>query len=457
MEPRTLNYIAKSCQGELVQGAPLAEVCRVVSDSRQVQPGDLFVAVVGERFDGHDFIAQAEACGATGVLVTRGRLPKLSLKCAVICAADSRQALGLLAERYRREFALPVIAVAGSNGKTTTKELVAAVLRQRLRTIWSEASFNNDIGVPLTLLRLAGCHQAAVLEVGTNHPGELAPLVRRIGPTIGIVTSIGREHLEFFGSLEGVVEEEGSLAELIPPSGLLLVHGDSPGIARIISRAQAKVLRLGVGPGNDWQACNVAVDETGTRFEVRAPGAAWNGLYRLALFGKHQAVNALFAIAVGAHLGLSYDQIARGLAECQPPKMRLQMRSVRGYRILDDAYNANADSMLAALDTLSQLACQGRRVAVLGDMAELGDHAPAAHAEVGRHVVQAGVQSLFAVGKMASVLGAEARAAGLREVHEFPTVGAATDAVIAYLKPGDLVLLKASRSVRFEQMADRLE
>jgi len=343
VDVRSLKYIAEAAGGELRQGSPDTVITRVCTDSRQARPGDLFVALVGERFDAHQFISEVVAKQVAGVLVDPRRLPAPVAGVALIAVSDTRQALGRIAARYRRDFALPVVAVGGSNGKTTTKELVASVLRQSLRTLASEASFNNDVGVPVTLLQLETGHQAAVLEAGTNHPGELAPLVRMIQPRFGVITSLGREHLEFFGDLAGVAQEEGWLAELLPADGTLFVNGDDPEMDRAAARTKARVARVGLGAGCDWQAGAVRVDVDGTRFQVRSPRGELDGEFRLQLLGRHQVTNALLALAVGAELGLSREHLRRGLAECPPPKMRLQLWDANGVRVLDDAYNANAD------------------------------------------------------------------------------------------------------------------
>ena len=206
----------------------------------------------------------------------------------------SRAALGKLAAAYRKDFALPVICVGGSNGKTTVKELIASVLEQKLATLWSEASFNNDIGVPLTLLRLEKSHQAAVLEAGTNHPGELAPLVKMIQPKFGVITNIGREHLEFFGDVAGVAREEGWLAELLPADGKLFLNGDNEWTEKIAARTKAKVVRVGIGEKNDWRAEKIRLDKNGVTFRVTARRSEeFSGEYRINLLGRHQVANAL--------------------------------------------------------------------------------------------------------------------------------------------------------------------
>jgi UDP-N-acetylmuramoyl-tripeptide--D-alanyl-D-alanine ligase len=456
MEARSIKFIATACAGEQLSGSPETLIHRVCTDSRRVQVGDLFVALPGGRFDGHNFLRQAAEKGAAAIVVERERVPGGWSDCPMIAVPDSRKALGQLASKYREDFALPLVAVGGSNGKTTTKELVASVLRQKIATLWSEASFNNEIGVPLTLLRLEKSHQAAVLEAGTNHPGELAPLLKMIRPTCGVITSIGREHLEFFGDLAGVAKEEGWMAELLSADGKLFVNGDDEWTNRIIERTRAAMVRVGFGEGNTWRARGLRLDKQGARFQVDAPKVEFAGEYRIQLLGRHQVVNALFALAIGMELGLSRAEVARGLAECAPSKMRLELWEHGGVRVLDDAYNANADSVTAALQTLQQLPCKGRRVAVLGDMAELGVHSEAAHQEIGRRSAELGVGQLFAVGKMAPVMARAARDAGLNRVFEFLDVDTAAAAVKSFVKSGDVVLLKASRAARLERIGEIL-
>ncbi len=452
-----MKFVAEACAAELKRGSGEMSIQGICTDSRQARAGDLFFAIPGERFDGHDFLNEVAAKGVAAVVVAREKIPAPLPECAVLVVDDARGALGRLAAAYRREFHLPVTAVGGSNGKTTVKELIASVLRQKWATLWSEASFNNDIGVPLTLLRLEKAHQAAVLEAGTNHPGELAPLVKMIQPKYGVMTSIGREHLEFFGDVAGVAREEGSLAELLPADGRLFVNGDSEWMEPVIRRTRAPVVRVGFGEKNDWRARGIRLDKNGATFRVDAPRVEFNGEYRVNLLGRHQVVNALLAVAVGEELGLDGSAVRDGLAGCQPAKMRMQFWEVGGVRVLDDAYNANADSTVAALETLCDLPLQGRRVAVLGDMAELGAHSEAAHAEIGRRAAELGIGQLFAVGKMAPVMAAAARGAGLSRVLEFADVEAAKNAVKNFLKAGDVVLLKGSRTSRLERIAETLK
>ncbi len=501
-----MKFIAAACGAEIIGGAADVEVKAVGTDSRVAKAGDLFFAIKGEKFDGHDFVAEVAAKNVAAIVVEKKQVGRVTpcapvsatlakagrglpaLPCPLLAVKDVRAALGKLAAAYRRGFDLPVIAVGGSNGKTTVKELLASVLRQKFSTLWSEASFNNDIGVPMTLLRLEQSHSAAVIEAGTNHPGELAPLVKMIAPKFGVITSIGREHLEFFGDVAGVAQEEGWLAELLPADGKLFINGDSEWADKIAARTEAQVVRVGLGEKNDWRAKKIRLDKGGVTFQlevrknvllaenfgaVEVPSSrpsppvgekvaegrlrGFAGEWRVNLLGKHSAVNALFAVAMGAEMGLTREEIQRGLAECPPAKMRLNFWEANGVRVLDDCYNANADSTVAALETLCGLPLQGRRVAVLGDMAELGAHSAAAHAEVGRRAAELAVGQLFAVGKMAAVTAQAARDAGLMRVFEFADVEAALGVVRSFVKPGDVVLLKASRAARLERIAEMLK
>ena len=432
-------------------------------DSRTIGAGELFFAVKGERVDGHDYVEAALANGAVAAVVSqRWLVPAEFAEGKILRVPDEcedcvLEAMQTVANRVRRKWGKRVIGVTGSAGKTTTKECIAAVLGTKFKVLKTEGNFNNHFGLPLTLLRLEKLHQAAVLEAGTNHPGELAPLVKMIQPKYGVLTNIGREHLEFFGDLAGVVREEGWLAELLPPDGKLFVNGDNEWTDQIVRRTRAAVVRVGLGDKNDWQARAIRLDKNGVTFRVEAPKAEFSGEYRVNLLGRHQVANALFAIAVSEELGLSRPAVRDGLAECQPPKMRLQFWETGGVRVLDDAYNANADSALAALETLCSLPLQGRRVAVLGDMNELGAHSEAAHAEVGRRAAELGIGQMFVIGKMAAVTARAAREAGLNRVIEFADVEAAMTAVKNFLKAGDVVLLKASRAARLERIAATLK
>lgn len=454
MEPLTLEFLAQSCGGKLLRPRPGAIVRRVCSDSRALGEGDLFVALRGENFDGHLFVEEAYRKGAAAVLIEQTGVEPSGPS---IVVKNARSALGKISANYRRGLGARVIAVAGSNGKTSAKELIRAVLSQRFKTHASEASFNNDIGVPLTLLGMDKSHEAAVVEIGTNHPGELAPLAEMAQPQWGVITSIGREHLEFFQNLRGVAEEEGALGAALPKNGKLFLNGDSPELAGIIERSSAPVVLCGKGPGNAWRHSEARTSTEGTRFKVHAPHAAHSGEYALKMVGEHQAGNALFAIAIGAEMGMSREEIAAGLLKCHGAKMRMQIVRTPEFVILNDAYNANADSVGAALETLARLEGGGRRVAILGDMAELGAAAEAAHEEIGKRAANAGVSLLIAVGRWSGVVVEAAREQGMREAKAFSGAEEAMPVLRQLLRQGDTILVKASRSARLERLVAALE
>jgi UDP-N-acetylmuramoyl-tripeptide--D-alanyl-D-alanine ligase len=456
MEPRTLGYVEESCNGQLVAGQRSASVSRVCTDSRLARPGDLFIAICGDRFDGHDYLTDALGQGAEAAVVSRSRLGQAEVAGPRIEVEETRDALGRLAARYRQDFELHVIAIGGSNGKTGTKEIVATVLGQRLETLSSEASFNNDIGVPLTLLRLREAHEAAVLEVGSNHPGELEPLLQLIRPRYGVLTSIGREHLEFFGDIEGVIEEEGALAEALPPDGCLFVNGDIEGLESIRARCRATVVTVGAGDGCDWRIAGIVLDDEGTTFELISPKGDWSGAYRVNLLGHQNARNAALAIALAAELGLSREELDQGLQCCRPASMRMEMQTLGGVRIINDAYNSNPDSLLAALETMGSFPVGGKRIAVLGDMAELGQASESAHVEAGQLAARLGLNGLVTVGQWADTTVRAAQEAGLANVAAFDDVNVAGQALAKKLEPGDVVLIKGSRAAKMERIIEAL-
>ena len=450
-----IDFILQSTGGVLAQRGATQSFARIGTDSRCIQPNDFFVAIRGDVFDGHDFLKTVAAAGATGVLIDRP--VSLPPDVTVVVVPDSRRALGQLAAAHRARFDLPVFAVAGSNGKTTAKELLAACLSRRTLTLRSAKSFNNDIGVPLTLLELRAEHGAAVLEAGTNHPGELAPLLRMISPQFGVMTSLGAEHLEHFKDMAGVVAEEGALAELLPSSGKLFLYGDSQWSSHLVERCSAEVIQVGSHDHNDWRLLDVTPGWEATRFRVEAPIHSMSGEYEIRLIGRHQAMNALLAIAAAAAIGVSRAEIEQGLIECQSAPMRMVQWSVRGVRVLDDAYNANVDSMRAALETLASLPVAGRRIAVLGEMAEQGGHTISAHQEIGTAAAAAGCNVVVAVGSSASHTRAAATAGGVRDAVEFADTEEAGEWVLGQMREGDAVLLKASRAMRFERITELLK
>jgi UDP-N-acetylmuramoyl-tripeptide--D-alanyl-D-alanine ligase len=456
METRSLHFLAQACGGQLLNCRRDAEFVSVSSDSRRIASGALFWALRGDQFDGHDFVSQAIEAGAVAAVVAESKAASLPKHFPLLVVNDTRVALGKFAARYRQDFSPVAIGVAGSNGKTSVKDLIFTVLNEKSDAIASEASFNNDIGVPQTLLRIESKHRAAVLELGTNHPGELAPLICMVQPKIGVITSIGREHLEFFNDLAGVAKEEGTLAEMLPKNGLLVINGDSPEVKSIINRAKCRVVKVGAGEHNDWRVEPLGTSEDGTRFRLIAPDANWSGEWSVGLLGRHHAINAALAIVVGKELEVGRAETQRGLSNCRPAKMRMQVERVNGATILNDAYNANADSMSAALRTLAEFPAKGRRIAILGDMAELGETAAAAHREVGSLAGELKIDHVIAIGRHSILTADCARAAGAGNASAFLDFNMAVAAILHLAQADDVILVKASRSSKLERVVDAL-
>lgn len=452
MEARDIGWVVAASGGELCGGNPATRVTGVSTDSRVAGPGDLFVALRGEQFDGHDFVLEVMGRGVAGVMVERARAGEWTgLGAAVVGVEETRVGMGRMASAYRGEHSPEMVCVAGSNGKTTTKELLAAVLGTCGPVLRSEASFNNDVGVPLTLLRLGAGDRVAVLEAGTNHPGELAVLLGMIRPRIGVLTGIGREHLEHFVDLAGVAREEGALAEVLGEEGLLVLNGDAPFADEIAARSRARVLRFGMGEGNPWRVVKSWSTWEGEEFELVTPKAGWTGRWRVGVPGRHMAGNAAAALAVSSELGVDVDAARQALSGFRGARRRMEVVEAGGVRILDDCYNANADSMVAALETLEGLPCSGRRIAVLGDMAELGAASGAAHDEIGRRAARA-ADLLFAVGARSAGTAGAARAAGMGRVWAASGVDEVMPWLATEVRAGDVVLVKASRSSRLERV-----
>lgn len=451
----TLADVVRGTRGALVGGRLDALVTGVSIDSRTCRPGDAFFAIRGVHQDGHAFIDHARARGAACAVASR-LPPGLGAggDFAVVLVEDTTAALQRLGAFHRRRFAIPVVAITGSNGKTTTKELVATVLSARRRVLKPTASFNNQWGVPLTLLDLEPAHEAAVLELGMNAFGEIAHLAQLCQPTVGVVTAIAPAHLEGVGSIEGVQKAKGELVEAVPPDGLVILNADDPLVLGLAARARARVTTYGQADRADVRLGDVGLAEEGVTFRLTAGNAA--AVVRLPLAGRHNAWNAAAAAAVGLALGVPLDEAAAALALAAPVKGRLVWREAAGVRILDDTYNANPASLRAALDVLRAGPAASRRWVILGDMLELGAHTEAAHRDAGAWVAALPAAGFAAVGPAMRLAAEAARAGGCREVATFVEPVEAALHVAARVANGDRVLVKGSRGMRMERAVEAL-
>ena len=439
-------------------GKTITGVC---TDSRKIQRGELFVALHGEQFDGHAFIRQALDQGAIAVIAEAGRCPDALPRVPLLLVEDSIRAYGDLARLYRRRHSIPLIAIAGSNGKTTTKEMVARVLREKHNVLSTEGNLNNHIGVPATLLRIDRHHDVAVVELGTNHPGELEYLCRMAAPTHGLVTMIGSEHLEFFKNIDGVAEEEGALYRYLArtPGSVAFV---SAGDERVTLQAKPvrKKIRYGYSKrGMDVRGAVEGIDARGcVRIRFSGPKMRRGISVQLNLPGRHNAVNALAAAAVGLVFGISPEGIRGALQEFQAPARRMEVRTVKGVIVINDTYNANADSTIASLRALAETNVTGKRIAVLGDMLELGRSELEEHTRVGAAVSELGIEYLLTFGRRAVWIHDAAR---LPFAVQYDQKNILAEYLAELVTPGDAVLVKGSRGMKMEDVVtfllERLE
>lgn len=454
MPPFSVAELVRATRGALVGGDLGIPVTGVSIDSRTLAVGEAFFAIRGYRLDGHGFVGEAAARGAACLVVHH--LPdEVPFHTPVVLVDDTTRALGRLAAFHRARFPVPVVAVTGSNGKTTTKEMVAAVLAGLGPVLKPEGSFNNQWGLPLTLLRLGPEHRAVALELGASRPGDIATLAGISRPTVGIVTTVSSAHTEFLGSAEGVQREKAALVEAIPPEGRAVLNADDPLVFAMAAGSRAPVLTFGeTGAADVRSVGRAAATPEGLLVTIEAGGARRR--VRLAFAGRHNVANALAAAAAGLAVGLDLEGIARGLEAARPVRGRCVWRSAGALSILDDTYNANPASVAAALETLREAAGGHRLVVVLGDMLELGALAEAAHREVGRAVAAAGAAEFVATGPLSGLAVAAARQAGLAESAHVESVEAVVGVLLKRLAPGDRVLVKGSRGMRMERVVDAL-
>ncbi|HEX7417909.1 MAG TPA: UDP-N-acetylmuramoyl-tripeptide--D-alanyl-D-alanine ligase [Steroidobacteraceae bacterium] len=444
---RTLAEFARICRGVLV-GADRAFL-EVSSDSRTLGTGDLFVALRGPRFNGNEFVPAAQAAGAAGAVVDSQQPGNL----AQIVCPDTQAALARAAGAWRAQFHGPLIGVAGSNGKTTVKEMTAAILAAAGTTLATRGNLNNHIGVPLTLLRLTAEQRYAVIEMGANRAGDVAGLVGIVRPTIGLITNAGAEHLEGFGSLEGVARAEGEMVAGLDADAIAVINADDAFAPLWRSMTRAGVRTFGVVAPADFTATGILSDVDGEGFITRFSLVAPQGRVRveLRLAGRHNVTNALCAAAAATAAGASLAQVAQGLATMRAVPGRLQLRRAQGGAwLIDDSYNANPSSVRAGIDVLAEL--RGPRWLVLGDMAELGTFAESSHVDIGHYARERGVERLFATGQLA-VLAVEAFGKG---AEWYPDPEALARSLAAQL-PGDArLLVKGSRMNRLERVVQTL-
>ena len=452
MNPLTLSKIVQLAGASLSSGDETVVIDKIGTDSRTIKPGELFVALRGENFDGHDFVEAAAKSGATGALVDQNWNGNVPENFMLIRASETLHAYQQIAANYRRSLGLKVVAITGSNGKTSTKDFAASVLARKFRVTKTKGNFNNHVGLPRTILEATPEDEVAVWEIGMNHPGEIAALSSIATPDAAIITNIGVAHIEFMGSREAIAREKGALAEAVGSQGTVILNADDPFSKGIAARTRAKVLFAGTAAGS-VRAIEIRQSADGSEFTILE--GAHRCRAKLPVAGLHMVQNALLAVAAGRAFGLSIEECASGLAAAPLTKARLQIKQIGGVHFLDDSYNANPDSMKAALRTLVELDTEGKRIAVLGEMRELGAESERGHREVGETAASLAVDQLITIGDVAKAIAEGARAAGLSNVSSVPSTHEAADFLGEIAAPGDLVLIKGSRAAKTEEVIEQ--
>ncbi|HVI81519.1 MAG TPA: UDP-N-acetylmuramoyl-tripeptide--D-alanyl-D-alanine ligase [Chthoniobacterales bacterium] len=447
MNPLSISQIVDFAGARLEQGDGNASVERVSTDSRTLKKGELFVALHGQNFDGHKFVEDVAKSGGAGSIVDLNWREKVLAQFAIIRAADTLLAYQNLAANYRKSLPINVLAITGSNGKTSTKDFAASVLGRRFRVTKTQGNFNNHVGLPRTILEATSQHEVGVWEIGMNHPGEVAPLAKIAAPDAAIITNIGVAHLEFMGTREAIAKEKSALAEAVGANGTVILNADDSFSKQIASLTRAYVIFAGTKEGT-IRAIEIQQSADGSDFTIIE--GAHRCRAQLPVPGLHMVQNALLAVAAGRAFGLSLEEAAAGLASAPLAKARLQVKEINGVQFLDDSYNANPDSMKAALQTLVELDADGKRIAVLGEMRELGKETQRGHEEVGETAAAFKIDQLIGIGKMGEVIAQAAEKAGLENSATVGSTSEAAELLLSVAAPGDLVLIKGSRLARTE-------
>ncbi len=434
------------------------EIKGVSIDSRTIKAGELFVAIKGDRFDGHDFVPDAIKRGAWGAIVERSvlesRYASLGGLKNIIAVEDTLHSLQEMSAAHRKKFSIPLVGITGSNGKTTTKEMLASILRQKGPVLKNAGNLNNHIGVPLTLMGLTASHKTAVVEMGMSGPGEIKMLARLVMPTVGVITNIGPAHLEFLGSLDMVVQAKGELLENMEPNSIAVLNADDRYFEALKAKFNGSMITFGIDKAADVTAVDIRQEKNLTDFNIRSGDAAVR--VRLQAVGRHNVYNALAAAAAALAVGMPLESVKYGLEDFSPIAMRSELKQIKGRLVLEDCYNANPRSMEAALETLVSIR-QGRKIiAVLGDMLELGEASGDAHRAIGAAAARLGVDLLITVGALSKLIGDGAREAGMTREQ---VVGARSNADAAAIlrersQNGDAILIKGSRAVKMEEILE---
>ncbi|MCR4434566.1 MAG: UDP-N-acetylmuramoyl-tripeptide--D-alanyl-D-alanine ligase [Clostridiales bacterium] len=455
MRPLKCQEVIQATNGVLVSGEIKTEFGSISTDSRKMREGSLFIPIIGEKFDGHDFIRNSFEAGALGTLTQKESVPAGGR--VVIKVESTMKAMHDLARYYRQKFRIPFVGVTGSVGKTSTKDMIAGVLGQKFNVLKTAGNYNNEVGLPLTIFNLDSFHEAAVIEMGMSGFGEIRRLTSIAKPDIAVITNIGLSHIEKLGSRQNILKAKMEILEGLDRSGLVVLNGDDKLLYGLKDLLKFRTVFFGMEDGLDYQAYNIKnLGENGISFET----AVGNKEYKvhIPVPGLHNVHNALAAIAVGIELGMSMEKVISGIGEFSQGNMRLNIVNCGKIKIINDTYNASPQSMEAAISVLKDLGGKSRTIAVLGDMLEMGDWAYKAHLDVGRFAVSKEVNYIVTVGQHGKNIAEGAMEAGASKsnVFFFENNDEAVQFLQGFVKDGDVILVKGSRGMKMEQVVEGL-
>lgn len=465
MENCKIRELIETVSGKIIQGNQDCLISRISIDSRTLIPGDLFFAIIGPNFDGHDFIVEAfnkgamgaVACKSVGSLLQNKEIDKDKI---IIEVKDTLSALQDWSKHYKDKFKTFNICVTGSNGKTTTKEIIAHILSQEFLLLKTSGNYNNEIGIPLTLLRLNKSHKLLVAEMGMRGLGEIKTLASFIPPDLAVVTNIGEAHIGLLGSRDNIFKAKSELLQSLDKDGIAVINKDDPYFFKMLEIVKTKkVYTFGIENRSDIMACNIRmVSDKGIRFTLEVQNDKSREIY-FPLLGRYNIYNALAAVAVAFALGIELDLIERGLSSFKPLDLHMQLSNFcNGIKILNDSYNASPISVKSALDTLTEVAQNNRKIAILGDMLELGEKTEVYHREIGKKVAKLSINILITVGQGGKIIAQSSKEEGMAKERVFSfeknEKGILAKKLLNLTKPGDFILLKGSREMKMEEILE---
>ncbi len=464
-----IKELLKITNGKLISEQIETKVKGICVDTRTIKKGELFIALKGKNFDGHNFIGEALKKGACGVIIDNNLFIKKVWKIAkkdkkkrvIIQVNDTVKCLGDIASYWRRKFRIPLVAITGSNGKTTTKDMAISVLSGKFKVLGTRGNFNNHIGVPLTILSLSGKDELICIEMGASSLGEIKYLSDIASPVdLGVITNIQRAHLLYFGSLSGVLKAKMELADSLSGQGTMILNIDDVHLQKAANNLRCSLLTYGINNNKaDVRASSVKMHNKGVKFiiSVKTKGEILKGNIDLSVFGYHNVYNALAAVAIGQLFNIPLKVCAKRLEKFKSPPLHMDILNVKGIKVINDSYNANPDSTEMAISTLDSFTCDGKKIAIIGDMLELGKYSKAAHKEVGQLIAKSNISVLFTVGKMARYIAEGAIESGLNKNRVFVSRNKQdiTRKMLNIIEKGDLVLIKGSRAMKMEEILKR--